>query len=105
MEFIVRQLTNQPDTVLVRYNCACGCKPGVRYRRGSQEAGHEHCCCGNVHFVGPQARQRMETYLADRRVTGEDAGLVYALHDQQLATPWGESVAVAYALPDKPKKH
>ena len=105
IEFIVRQLANQPDTVLVRYNCACGCKPGVRYRKGSQDAAHEHCCCGNVHFVGPRAHERMEAYLAGRRTNDDDAGIVYTLHDQPVAAPWGGSVAVTYALPDKPKAH
>ena len=105
MDFIVRQMTSRADTALVRYDCECGCKPNAKYVQGSSEAGHEHCCCGNVHFVGPQARQRMETYLAGRRASGEDTGLVYALHDQQVGAPWGESLAVAYALPDKPKQH
>lgn len=106
IEFIVRQLTNQPDTVLVRYNCACGCKPGVRYRKGSTDAGHEHCCCGNVHFVGSQARERMEAYLADRAARHEDDDVGgYTRHELTVSAPWGEAVPVAYALPLMQRKH
>lgn len=27
MDFIVRQIASRPDTMLVRYDCSCSCKP------------------------------------------------------------------------------
>ncbi|MBI4233422.1 MAG: hypothetical protein HY686_03180 [Chloroflexi bacterium] len=105
MEFVVRALPNRPDTLEVRYNCECGCKPRARYQRGSSEAGHEHCCCGRVHFVGARAQQQLQAYLAERQAHGEDADLKYAIHAQEVKAPWGEAVPVAYALPDNPRKH
>ncbi len=105
MEFIARSPKNQPDVLEVRYDCACGCKPGARYRRGTLEAGHEHCCCGNVHFVGAQALERLQAYLAERRAAGQDADLAYTLDTQQVRAPWGEEVPVAFAQPDTPRPH
>lgn len=54
MVFVVRQLSSRPDTVLIRYDCSCGCKPGVEYRQASNETSHAQCCCGNLHFAGPR---------------------------------------------------
>lgn len=105
MEFSVSSPENQRDILEVRYDCACGCKPVARYRRGTQEPGHEHCCCGNVHFAGYQAGDQLRRYLSARQARGEDAGLVYTIHNAQVRAPWGEQVAVAYALPDLPKPH
>ncbi|MBI4336980.1 MAG: hypothetical protein HY683_04035 [Chloroflexi bacterium] len=105
MEFTVRSPMNKPDVVEVRYDCACGCKPRARYTRGTSEAGHEHCCCGIVHFVGAEASKHLEGYLAERRAKGEDADMVYTQHRQQVTAPWGEPVEVAYALPKVPKAH
>jgi hypothetical protein len=103
MEFIVRQLSARPDTVLVRYDCACGCKPGAEYRQAGGEVGHEHCCCGNVHFVGPDARRRLETYLAERRSQGMDrARGEYTIQETQITTPWAETVPVAFGRPANP---
>ena len=96
---------NQADVIEVRYTCECGCKPRARYRRGTGEAGHEHCCCGRVHFVGALAEDRLRDYLAERRTPGEDADMAYSYHAQAVQAPWGESVAVAYALPKVPRKH
>lgn len=106
MEFIVREMASKPGTLYVRYDCACGCKPGVEHQRGSSEAEHDQCCCGNVHFVGPGARQELEKYIEQRRAEGavEELG-GYAVSEEQLATPWGESVTVAYAIPAKPRAH
>jgi hypothetical protein len=105
MEFFVRALPNRPDTVEVRYDCACGCKPRARYQRGTDEAGHEHCCCGQVHFVGARAHQRLEDYLTGRRAQGEDLDMAYTLHQTEVGAPWGEAVSVAYAVPNTPHKH
>jgi len=104
MEFIVRQIGSRPDTMLVRYDCTCGCKPNAEYTQGSSETGHEHCCCGNVHFVGPGARGALEGYLAERRTRGEDADVgEYSVEELSVADPWGGQVAVAYGTPAKPR--
>lgn len=105
MQFFVRALPNRPDTVEVRYDCPCGCKPRARYQRGTDQAGHEHCCCGRVHFVGTKADQRLQSYLAERKAAGEDSDLTYTFHLEVVTAPWGESVPVATAIPDRPREH
>ena len=105
MEFIVRSPKNKPDVVEVRYDCDCGCKPRARYTRGTDEANHEHCCCGIVHFVGAHAEEKLATYLQERRASGEDADLTYDLHAETVEAPWGEPVDVAYGLPEEPREH
>ena len=106
MEFIARAPRNKADVVEVRYDCACGCKPRATYQRGTEEANYEHCCCGQVHFVGYQAEERLKAYLADRATRGEDDDVEgYALHTQAVKAPWGEPVPVAYAVPHHPRKH
>ena len=106
MEFIVRQLSSRPDTMLVRYDCACGCKPNAEYQQGSREVGYEHCCCGNVHFLGPSARQHLEKYLGERKAQGLDDEIgSYTLHETEVSAPWGGTVSLAYALPQIPKPH
>jgi hypothetical protein len=87
------------DQLAVTYACDCGCKPEARYERGSDEAGHEHCCCGKVHFAGPNAERELRDYLAARRKDGEDDGLGYDISLESVKAPWGEKVPVAYALP------
>ena len=99
MKFKVRAVSNQADTVDVGYDCPCGCKPGAKYQRGAGAAGHEHCCCGRVHFVGPQAERELESYLEERRRSGEDAGLEYTISTQQVKSRWGERIPVAFAVP------
>lgn len=106
MEFIVRPLSTQSDALLVRYDCACGCKPNAEYRRGSTATEFEHCCCGNLHFVGRDARAAMDAYLARRAAAHEDDDVGgYRCFETSVAAPWGESVPVAYALPNQPRKH
>ena len=106
MEFIVREMSSKPDTIYVRYDCACGCKPGVEHRRGSSEVEHEQCCCGNIHFVGTGARQELEKYIDDRQAEGYDEELEgYQVSEEQLAAPWGGSVTIAYAIPAKSRAH
>ena len=106
MEFITRSPKNKPDVVEVRYDCACGCKPRARYQRGTDEANHEHCCCGQVHFVGVQAEERLKTYLDERSSQGLDAEVGgYSIHSESVEAPWGEPVPVAYAVPEIPKPH
>ena len=105
MEFIVRSPRNHTDVVEVRYDCDCGCKPRARYQRGTDEANHEHCCCGLVHFVGAGADDKLQAYLEERRARGEDADMVYTCYSQAVQAPWGEPVPVAFALPDHPRPH
>ena len=106
MEFITRSPKNKPDVVEVRYDCACGCKPRARYQRGTEEANHEHCCCGQVHFVGVQAEERLKTYLDERSSQGLDAEVGgYSIYTQHVDAPWGELVPVAYAVPEIPTAH
>lgn len=91
--------TKTRDQMAVVYSCNCGCTPEARYARGSDESGHEHCCCGKVHFAGPNAEQELNQYLTDRRQKGEDDGLEYEVMSESVKAPWGEKVPVAYALP------
>ena len=87
------------DQMAVTYICDCGCTPSADYHQGSSEAGHDHCCCGKVHFAGAGAAEQMEAYLADRRQQGLDDGLEYVFAQAEVKAPWGEKVSVAYALP------
>ncbi len=104
MELIVREMSSKPGTAYVRYDCACGCKPGVEYERGSREAGYEHCCCGIVHFVGPDARIRVDEYISGRTAEDEDLG-GYTVYETNVSAPWGGDISVAYALPQRPRAH
>ena len=105
VEFVVRTPMNKPDMVEVRYECDCGCKPRARYQRGSSEAGHEQCCCGRVHFVGMDAKGRLEAYLQEQVTSGEDIGTHYTISTEEVTASWGETVAVAFGVPDKLRKH
>jgi hypothetical protein len=51
----------------VTYTCGCPCVPTAR-PAGDGTPGHEHCCCGKVHFVGDGARAALEGYLAERKL-------------------------------------
>ena len=104
LQFIVAELS--PTEALVRYDCPCGCKPSTEYERDSAESDHEHCCCGNVHFVGPNARVDLDQYLAERSKTGEDADVGgYDIHEESVPAPWGGVIPVVYGLPHQPRKH
>ena len=106
MEFIVREMSSKSGTLYVRYDCACGCKPSVEHQRGSQEVEYEHCCCGNVQFVGQDARQQLDQYIERRRAEGLDEDLGgYSVSEAQLATPWGTTVTIAYAIPANARAH
>jgi hypothetical protein len=99
VEFTARSPLNKPNVVEVRYNCVCGCKPRARYERDTDEAGHEHCCCGRVHFVGEHAADHLQAYLAERRTTGEDLR-TYDVDEYQVQAPWGAPIPVAFGTPD-----
>ncbi len=106
MEFIVRQLSSRPDTMIVRYDCACGCKPSAEYKQGSAEAGHENCCCGIVHFAGPEAKARLEEYISGRKAEGLDDDVGgFTVEETSVTMPWGGDLPVAYALPQTTRKH
>ena len=100
MDYVVRSPMNQPDVVEVRYDCPCGCKPRTRYERGSDEAGHEQCCCGRIHFVGTDALQKLETYIQQER-----NGEAYSLTLDRVTAPWGDEIPVAFGLPQEPHHH
>ena len=105
VDFIVRQVYAQPDTMLVRYDCTCGCKPAAEIRKGSTDSGSEHCCCGHVHFVGPNARKDLDAYLADRATRHLDDDVKgHTIHETEVASPWGNAVPVAYGLANAPRK-
>lgn len=103
MDFVTRPVRNNPDAVEVRYDCACGCKPRARYQKGTTEAGHEHCCCGQVHFVGHEAAQHLEAYVSARKQSGEDTRH-YSVTTYEVAAPWGP-VPVALGVPDTLTPH
>ena len=105
MEFIVRSPLNQPDVAEVRYDCACGCKPRARYTRNTQDAGHEHCCWGTCILWARRRRKNCKRTWQTAGGKGEDSGMAYTYYAKGVKTPWGESVSVAYALPDTPKPH
>ncbi len=67
------------------YSCPCGCTPAATYERGARVA-TEGCCCGNQFAVGPEARNAVSLAKG------------YRLHGDSVATPWGESVPVAWAI-------
>ena len=92
------KLLRDGETFGVRYVCDCGCRPQVRLRRDSAAA-HEHCCCGIAHAAGPDARGHLDSYLVERKASGEDVGRTYAIAEARVCDPWGGAVLVAYAVP------
>lgn len=106
LKFLARSPQGKPNVIEARYDCDCGCKPRARYERGTELGGHEHCCCGKVHFVGINAEKQLKEYLAQRSEQGLDNDVGgYTLYNEQIAAPWGESIPIAYALPNQPRKH
>lgn len=51
----------------ITYTCGCPCVPTAAPSEAGP--GHEHCCCGKVHFVGSGAAAALDTYLAERKAT------------------------------------
>ena len=106
MQFIIRRAYGKPDTAIVRYNCECGCKPAAEYRQNTPDSGSEHCCCGHVHFVGPNSRKDLEAYLADRATRNMDDEVQgHTLYDTSVTAPWGDQIPVTYGLANHPVKH
>jgi hypothetical protein len=88
------------DHAVVQYQCDCGCKPMAHVYQESAEAGHEHCCCGKVHFAGSaEPMPQMQAYLDQRRAEGEDEGLTYTFGNAEVEAPWGARLLVVYGLP------
>lgn len=80
----------------VTYTCGCPCVPTAR--PGADGApGHEHCCCGKVHFVGEGARSALEAYLAERKATKKREP-EYELGSTTMAVA-GRPREVAWAFP------
>ena len=89
----------------VEYQCVCGCTPGARVVTDSAEAGSEHCCCGRVHFAGVDPERQLRSYMAERAKTDMDADVApYVYAETEVVTASGQSVAVAYAQPENPRK-
>ena len=86
------------DHAVVTYACGCGCKPMAHYTAGSENSASEHCCCGNVHFAGPNAVEDIQGYLAQRRTEGLDEGLAHSMGVTESKLPTGEVVPVAYGI-------
>ncbi len=106
LKFVVRTPSNKPDLTEVRYDCPCGCKPRARFKKGTNEVGHEHCCCGIVHFAGDSAETHLKAYLADRVAKGMDKEREgFQVKTLDMDAPWGERIPVAYAVPNIPSKH
>ena len=106
MEFIVRAPLNRPHAVKVCYDCACGCKPRAWHDQGgTHKANYEHYCCGQIHFAGHQAEERLRSYLEERRSQGLDAKQVHTTETQLVAATWGDLVPAAIAVPDPPRAH
>ncbi len=55
-----------PEGQGVTYSCGCPCQPTARPAVDGS-AGHEHCCCGKVHFVGADAGSALALYLEERK--------------------------------------
>ena len=106
LTFIVRTPSNKPELADVRYDCPCGCKPHARFKKGTSEVGHEHCCCGRVHFAGEGAEVHLKQYLAERDSQGIDKDVEgYQITSLNMDAPWGGKVEIAYAIPNVLKKH
>jgi hypothetical protein len=58
-----------------------------------------------VHFVGPQAEEKLGSYLEQRRLAGEDTDLSYSISTHGVKASWGETIPVAFAVPREPRKH
>lgn len=80
----------------VTYTCGCECVPTTR-PAADGSPGHEHCCCGKVHFVGRGAESALTAYLADRKATRKREP-DYERGTAEVALG-GRPVEVAWAFP------
>jgi YHS domain-containing protein len=103
--FRLLETRSQPDIRVVDYSCRCGCTPKARFRAESGESGSEHCCCGRVHFAGPDAVESLRDYMNERASKGMDADVgPYEYGSSELTPSTGAAVPVAFAEPSKPRK-
>ena len=80
----------------VTYSCGCAGKPTAR-PAADGSAGHEHCCCGKVHFVGAGAPAALAVYLELRKAQrNKEPDYEVGQTDVMLA---GAAVPVAWAFP------
>ncbi|MBN9492891.1 hypothetical protein J0H33_06035 [bacterium] len=80
----------------VTYDCGCPCTP-TAIPAADGYAGSEHCCCGKVHFAGIGAAERLDAYLAERKVTKRREP-EYARGTSSLGFD-GRTIEVAWAFP------
>lgn len=100
LKFTVRQGRKDTDMVEVKYDCACGCHPVAIYVREDTKAGSQHCCCGIVHFVGPDAEAQLRKYMDDRKAQGLDGSITkHEFRQTAVTAHWGAEIEVAYAVP------
>jgi hypothetical protein len=80
------------DGNAVTYTCGCPCVPTARPLDSGP--GHEHCCCGKVHFVGTGAAAALDAYLAERKATRKRepeytrGATAVALGDRPVEVAW-----------------
>lgn len=94
------QVREREGRALVSYACLCGCKPTAMVSVAQGAPGSEHCCCGRVHFAGPDAAGALQRYLTERRARGEDKDIIYHFFETIVQTSWTAALPVAYAVPE-----
>lgn len=80
----------------ITYTCGCPCEPTAS-PAADGAPGHEHCCCGKVHFVGEGAASAMKAYLAERKAKRRREP-DYTIGETRVATASG-AIEVAWAFP------
>jgi hypothetical protein len=80
----------------VTYVCGCPCVPTAR-PTDDGAPGHEHCCCGKVHFVGAMAEAALAAYVAERKLRRKREP-EYTV-GSTFVTLAGKPVEVAWAFP------
>ncbi len=96
MEFIVRtaralRIRYWPATIALRLQAGRGIRALLLRQRA---------------FPRTNAKGHLEEYLADRRDNGLDTEVgVYTAYETAVDAPWGDKVAVAYAIPSLPRPH
>lgn len=97
MEFAIE--SGEAGERFVSYACECGCHPKALIPAQGGEPGHEHCCCGRVHFAGTGAEEALAAYLADRRAHGRDKRVSEWRFGHLDLDTGTDQVDVAYAEP------
>lgn len=97
MEFAIEP--GDAGDLYVSYQCECGCHPRALIPGSNGEPGHEHCCCGRVHFAGTGAEESLRAYLEERRARGRDKRVLEWRFGREGLENGGKTVDVAYAEP------